>query len=125
MDGTSNPYLFAGAVLLAGLQGLGQKLPLVWKDCDVFPNSLDDGQRGQYQLEKRMPSSLQEALGSLNADDSVKKWMPRAMLKSYIAVKEHDAEAFQQMTEYQRRLGFLEFFYRQSWETLLTRFQRG
>lgn len=109
-DGTSNPYLFTGAVLLAGICGLSQKLTLTWEDCHVFPHSLDQGGRAIYQLDKRMPSSLQEALESLKTDDSIKTWIPRDMLNSYIAVKEKDVEAFQKMTDDQRRLRFLEFF---------------
>ncbi|OBT70595.1 hypothetical protein VF21_10324 [Pseudogymnoascus sp. 05NY08] len=109
-DGTSNPYLFAGAVLLAGICGLSQKLTLAWEDCHVFPHSLDEGGRAKYGLDKRMPSSLREALDSLKTDNSIKSWIPKDMLNSYIAVKEKDAEAFQKMTDDQRRLRFLEFF---------------
>jgi glutamine synthetase len=110
MDSTSNPYLFAAAVLLAGLSGLSEKVDLVWEDCHVFPHSLDEGERAKYRLDKRMPSSLQEALESLKADATVKTWIPEDLLNSYIPVKEKEVEVFQKMTDSQRRLRFLEYF---------------
>ncbi|EPE34222.1 Glutamine synthetase/guanido kinase [Glarea lozoyensis ATCC 20868] len=58
LDSISNPYLFSAAILLAGLSGLDQKTELVWTDCHVFPNALDDGERANYQIDKRMPASL-------------------------------------------------------------------
>jgi glutamine synthetase len=110
MDSTSNPYLFTAAVLLAGSNGLSEKVDLTWKDCRVFPHSLDEGGRAKYRLDERMPSSLQDALESLKADEIVKTWIPEDLLKSYISVKEREVEAFQTMTDSERRLKFLEYF---------------
>lgn len=110
LDSTSNSYLFSAAVILAGLSGLAQKADLVWEDCRVFPNSLDDGERAKYQMNKRMPASLQEALESLNADATMKTLIPKDLLNAYIHVKEKDVQIFQKMGEDQRRLRFLEFF---------------
>jgi glutamine synthetase len=94
MDITSNPYLFTAAVLLVGLSGLSEKVDLAWEDCQVFPHSLDEGERAKYRLDKRMPSSLQEALESLKADVTVKTWIPEDLLNSYIPVKEKEVEVF-------------------------------
>ncbi|KAH8692928.1 hypothetical protein BGW36DRAFT_302758 [Talaromyces proteolyticus] len=110
MDSTSNTYLFAAAVLLTGLGGLSEKMDLDWEDCRVFPHSLDERERAEYQLDKRMPSSLQEALQLLKADAAVKTWIPKELLNSYIPVKEKEVEVFQKMTDNQRRLRFLEYF---------------
>jgi glutamine synthetase len=110
MDSTSNPYLFAAAVLLAGLSGLKEKVDLTWEDCHVFPHSLDEGGLAKYGLDKRMPSSLQEALESLKADATMKTWIPEDLLNSYVPVKEKEVEVFQKMTDGQRRLRFLEYF---------------
>ena len=112
MDSTSNPYLFTAAVLLAGLSGLTEKGDggLAWKDCHLFPDSLDKGERAEYQLNNRMPSSLQEALEALKANASVKTWIPEDLLNAYISVKENEVEMFQQMADDQRRLRFLEYF---------------
>ena len=110
MDGTANPYLFAAAVLLAGLSGLSGKLDLAWEDCRVFPHSLDKEGRARYRLDESMPNDLLEALESLKADTEVKTWIPEDLLDPYIAVKEKEVETFQKMTADQRRLRFLEYF---------------
>lgn len=110
MDGTSNPYLFVAAVLGAGLYGFDEEQELIWKDCNVFPNSLTHHDRIAYGLEKRMPDSLQEAVESLKADSKIREWVPDLIMDSYISVKEKEVEEFQKMTEEQRRLRFLEYF---------------
>lgn len=110
LDSTSNPYLFAATVLLAGLSGLSEKIDLAWEDCHVFPHSLTDKERIKYGLDKTMPNSLQEALDSLKTDLTMQKWIPQALLDSYIPVKEKEVEVFQKMTDEQRRLRFLEYF---------------
>lgn len=74
MDATANPYLFAAAVLLAGLSGLSEKVDLAWGDCHVFPYSLDEEERVKYRLDESMPSGLREALESLKADAALKTW---------------------------------------------------
>ena len=76
----------------------------------MFPHSLDEGERAKYRLNDRMPSSLQEALGALKADATVKTWIPKDLLKAYISVKEKEVEMFQKMADDQRRLRFLEYF---------------
>lgn len=110
MDGTSNPYLFTAAILLAGLNGLSGSENLKWEDCHVFPHSLDEEGRAKYRLDKRIPSSLQEALEKLKGDTTIRTLIPEGLLKSYIPVKEKEVEVFQRMTEEQRRLKFLEYF---------------
>lgn len=110
MDCTSNPYLFAMTVLLAGLSGLSEQVDLAWKDCHAFPHSLNKEERAKYRLDREMPSSLLEALKSLKADATMKTWLSEDLLNSYILVKEKEVEVFQKMTDDQRRLRFLEYF---------------
>ncbi|KPM39092.1 hypothetical protein AK830_g7470 [Neonectria ditissima] len=109
MDGTSNPYLFAAAVLLAGSDGLSERAELTWKDCRGFPHSLDEAGRAEYQLE-RMPNSLHEALESLKVDSVLRTWMPKSLMRSYISLKEKEVEVFKTMPDDERRLRFLEYF---------------
>lgn len=79
LDSTSNPYLFAAAVLLAGLSGLSENINLAWKDCHVFPHSLTEIERVNYGLNNTMPNSLQEALDSLKTDLTMKTWIPQSL----------------------------------------------
>lgn len=110
MDGTANPYLFVGAVLLAGLSGLEEMTELVWKDCKLFPDLMDDKKRIEYGINKSMPVSLEEALDCLKSDDSENTWYAEDLLKWYISVKDKEVEEFGKMTDEQRRLRFLEYF---------------
>lgn len=72
MDGTANPYLFVGAVLLAALDGLEKKTELVWKDCKFFPDMMDGEMRIEFGIDKRMPITLKEALDCLKMDTALK-----------------------------------------------------
>ena len=110
MHSTSNPYLFAAAVLLAGVDGLSEKTTLRGQDCRVFPHSLDREGRDKYGLFERMPCDLQEALESLGADAGMIIMMPKDLLDAYIPVKEREVETFQVMGDDQRRRRFLEYF---------------
>ncbi len=110
LDGTANSYLFTAAVLLAGMNGIMTQTDLVWADCHAFPHSLDEEGRAEYRLKESMPSSFQEALESLKADDGLRAVIPEELLRSYIHVKEKEVEVFQEMSDDQRRLKFLEYF---------------
>lgn len=109
MDSTSNPYLFAAALLLAGSSGLSQESELNWNDCRRFVDSLDQEGHAEYGLHTKMPCSLEEALESLKADE-VMQWISDDLLNSYILVKEKEVEVFRGLTDDQRRLRFLEYF---------------
>ena len=109
MDSTCNPYLFAAAVLQAGLSGLGQELEL-GKDCRVFPHLLNERGHPSFGLYEKMPTSLQEALESLKADEAMRWTDCEKLLDSYLLVKEKEVEVFEKMTEEERRLRFLEYF---------------
>lgn len=81
MDSTANPYLFTATVLLAGLDGLGKKTELVWKDCKFFPLLMDERMRVEYGMDKSMPITLKEALDCLKRDAAVKTWIAEDLLK--------------------------------------------
>lgn len=110
MDGTANPYLFTAAVVLAGLDGLGKKTELVWKDCKIFPHLMDERMRVEYGMDKSMPVTLNEALDCLKGDAAVKTWIAEDLLKWFISVKDKEVEVFGKMTDEQRRCRFLEYF---------------
>ncbi|KAF2722641.1 glutamine synthetase [Polychaeton citri CBS 116435] len=110
MDSTANPYLFTAAVLLAGLDGLEGKRELTWKDCQVFPSLLDEHQRAEYGLNRRMPATFQQALDCLRSDSAIKSQIGEEMLTWYVSVKDKEVEEFVKMTDEERRLRFLEYF---------------
>ncbi|KAG8668256.1 hypothetical protein FPOAC2_07546 [Fusarium poae] len=110
MDATSNPYLFAAGVLLAGLDGLEKTTELVWKDCKFFPQMMDERKRNEHGLNTRMPSTLNEALDHLKQDEVLKMDVGEELMKWYMSVKDKEVEVFGKMNDEQRRIRFLEYF---------------
>lgn len=109
MDATSNAYLFAAAILIAGLDGISEQAD-PWADCHVFPHSLDEAERAKYRLDRKMPASFLESLESLKGDAMLRELMPEALLASYISVKEKEVEEFRNMDENMRLSRFLDYF---------------
>ena len=89
-DATASPYLVLGALVLAGLQGIKEKLPLP-KPVDIDPADLTEQQRTEYGI-KPLPSSLAEALDLMEADSVVKSWISPTMYESYVSVKRTEIE---------------------------------
>jgi glutamine synthetase len=96
-DGTASPYLVLGALVLAGLQGIKEKLPLP-KPIELDPADLTDQQRTEYGI-KPLPSSLAEALDLMDADPVVKSWMSPTMYESYVSVKRTEIEITKDLSD--------------------------
>jgi glutamine synthetase len=91
-DATASPYMVIGALVNAGLAGIREKLPLPPAvDCD--PGELTDDERQQLNI-VALPSSLEQALDVLEADDLVKSWLSPTLYKAYTAVKRIEAAMF-------------------------------
>ena len=84
-DATASPYLVLGALVLAGLQGVREKLPLP-NPVEVDPADLSESEREKLGIVP-LPTSLSEALDLMDADAVVKAWMPITMYESYVSVK--------------------------------------
>ncbi|TET22815.1 MAG: type I glutamate--ammonia ligase [Candidatus Stahlbacteria bacterium] len=101
-DATSNPYLVLAAILLAGLDGVRKGLnpgPLIKNqpeaDDDRFP---------------RLPASLTEALGALNADASFlaeQGLFPKELIHKWIKTKEKEIE---EIESYPTPAEFVKYF---------------
>ncbi|GAA2281172.1 glutamine synthetase family protein [Nonomuraea roseoviolacea subsp. roseoviolacea] len=90
-DSSANPYLSLGAVIHAGLDGLRRKLDPgepVGVDPDTRP--------GRY---RRLPTSLDEALDALEADEVLMEALGPLRRTAYLAVKRSEAAAFATMDE--------------------------
>ncbi|KAI1359612.1 glutamine synthetase [Xylaria arbuscula] len=110
MDSTANPYLFAGAVLLAALDGLERETGSSWKDCKFFPDMMDEKMRAEYGIEKRMPSSLKEALDCLKNNADLTTCIGDELLSWFISVKDKEVVEFGKWTDEQRRVRFIEYY---------------
>ncbi|WP_336209165.1 glutamine synthetase family protein [Nonomuraea sp. LPB2021202275-12-8] len=85
-DSSANPYLSLGAVIHAGLDGIKRELD-PGEAVDVDP----DTRPGRYP---RLPSSLEEALDALEADELLMEALGPLRRSAYLAVKRSEAAAF-------------------------------
>jgi glutamine synthetase len=90
-DGAANPYLALGAIVYAGLEGIGAGLgapPILDRD----PSQLDEREAARYGV-GGLPRSLQAALDALAADDAAHAWFTPLMNDAYTAVKRAEIAA--------------------------------
>jgi glutamine synthetase len=84
-DGSANPYLAVAALLFAGLHGVREGLPLA-------PPASGDTYHGDYQRGELLPTSLDEALAALEADDVVREAMTPVLVDTFLAMKRFEIE---------------------------------
>lgn len=96
-DATASPYMVLGALVLAGLQGIKEKLPLP-QPVELDPADLSEEKRKELGI-KPLPSSLAEALDLMDADKIVKSWMPSMMYESYVSVKRTEIEITKDLSD--------------------------
>ena len=84
-DAAACPHLALAVLVLAGLRGIREGLaepPLLEGD----PFELDEEERSRLGV-RPLPASLEEALGALEADDTVRSWLSRDLFDCYVGVK--------------------------------------
>ena len=89
-DATASPYMVLGALIRAGLEGIRAKLPLP-TPVDRDPGDLTAAERDKLGIIP-LPSTLAEALDTLDADPIARTWLPPVMYQSYVAVKRKEIE---------------------------------
>ncbi|QDU75366.1 Glutamine synthetase [Bremerella volcania] len=96
VDATANPYLAAGCVVAAGLDGIRRQLkppPAV----QVDPGSLSDAERAEHHIDA-LPANLGDAIGCLSRDKVLIEALGPGLAKSFLAVRQAEWEA---MKDYQ------------------------
>lgn len=84
-DAAACPHLALAVLVLAGLRGIREELPeppLVKGD----PSELDEGERRRLGV-RPLPRSLEEALGALERDETVRSWLSKDLFDCYVGVK--------------------------------------
>jgi glutamine synthetase len=90
-DASANPYLALGAILRAGLDGIRAGLeaaPILDRD----PTELDATEAERWGV-GALPGTLEEALGELAADETVRGWMGATLYEAYVGIKRSELEA--------------------------------
>ena len=90
-DASANPYLALGAIVLAGLAGVRERLPappLLESD----PAALDAEQAERFGV-GALPASLSDALAALEADELLRGSMPGLLYDAYVSLKRAELAA--------------------------------
>lgn len=90
-DATANPYLALAAVLLAGLEGIKEKLPAP-NMMNSDPSELSEAERKELGI-NRLPTSFEDTLAVLEQTSAVKSWFTSDFFTSYIATKSSELDA--------------------------------
>ncbi|RJL31195.1 glutamine synthetase family protein [Bailinhaonella thermotolerans] len=91
-DSSANPYLSLGAVIHAGLDGVRRGLD-PGEPMTVDPATLTEAERAKLGA-TRLPTSLDEALDALEADDLLMSALGPLRSRAYLTVKRAEAKAF-------------------------------
>ncbi len=84
-DAAASPYLSLGVLVKAGLDGIRRKLPTPEPTTDD-PSKLDAAGRRRHGIAD-LPTSLEQALGLLEAHPKAGEFMPGEMLHAYLMHK--------------------------------------
>jgi glutamine synthetase len=90
-DASANPYLALGAILRAGIDGLRAALPpppLLEGD----PGELDEQEAARFGV-GALPTSLEESLGALAGDETVRGWIDPQLYDAYLGIKREELRA--------------------------------
>ncbi|MBE3590984.1 MAG: glutamine synthetase [Firmicutes bacterium] len=91
-DASANPYLALGGLILSGLDGVERGLD-PGEPVAVDPAHLPEEERRQRGI-RPLPASQAEALAELERDEVLAGAMGDLLLRSYLAVRRSEAEAF-------------------------------
>ena len=92
VDGSANPYLALGGLIVSGLDGIRRRLdPGI--PCEHDPAHLSEAERERNGI-RRLPTSMAEALAELSRDAVLMDSMGDLLRRSYLAVRRSEQEAF-------------------------------
>ena len=106
-DATGNPYLALGALLAAGLDGMQRHLD-PGPPIGVDPDTLSAEQLATVGI-KRLPQTLEEALAALETDAVLSEALDPLLLRSYLAIKRSEIEAYASRSDNVSRCDDAEF----------------
>lgn len=97
-DPSANPYLAQAVMVMAGLDGIRQKMELP----DPLEETLVTRSRGRLRQVETLPNSLEEALEVMSGDDVVMAALGPYISDRYIAAKRQEIDAYnRQVTQWE------------------------
>jgi glutamine synthetase len=97
VDNAHNPYLALGAIIIAGLDGIEQKLD-PGPPLDVDPGLVPESEREQRGL-RPLPRTIDEALDNLEQDGLLMEAMGVPLATAFLAVRRSEAAVFRGQPE--------------------------
>jgi len=91
-DASSNPYLAVGGLIAAGLDGLARGLEPP-EPVEVDPATIDEQERAGRGI-VRLPTTQEEALDALEADEVLTDALGPVLTESYLAVRRSEWAAY-------------------------------
>jgi len=91
-DASSNPYLAVGGLIAAGLDGLEQGLEPP-EPVEVDPATIDEQERADRGI-VRLPTTQEEALNALEADEVLTDALGPVLANSYLTVRRSEWAAY-------------------------------
>jgi glutamine synthetase len=91
-DASSNPYLAVGGLIAAGLDGIERGLEPP-EPVEVDPATIDEQERAARGI-VRLPTSQQEALDALEADEPLTGALGPVLAQSYLTVRRSEWAAY-------------------------------
>jgi glutamine synthetase len=91
-DATCNPYLSFSAILLAGLDGIINKIDPIVEEYGPFEGNVYESEKISY-----LPSSLEEALQNLERDSAYlfyENAVPENLVQQWINLKKKEVETY-------------------------------
>jgi len=92
IDGTINPYLVAGGIIAAGLDGLERNLNLP-EPIQTDPDDLSEAERKDRGI-RRIATSLPDAVAKMEQSKFMRTILGDPLYESYLAVKKFDIESY-------------------------------
>lgn len=99
VDGTANPYLAVGAIIVAGLDGVRNRLSLDQKELTVGPGDLNTEEKSQLKM---LPNSIEESLRVLEEPIEYGmycKGMGKLLVDLFIAIRRSETEHMRTLTD--------------------------
>ncbi|KAF4633651.1 hypothetical protein G7Y89_g4467 [Cudoniella acicularis] len=87
IDGLANIYLAMAAIISSGTQGVADKEPMVWGDCQKDPAELDIDEREKLGVTKMLPKNFNIAMTALEDDGVLRKLLGDNVVNRYLQVK--------------------------------------
>ncbi|KAH0392337.1 hypothetical protein KCU89_g13566, partial [Aureobasidium melanogenum] len=108
LDGFANPYLVLCALLAAGLNNIEAEKHMEMKDCTGNPARLNEAQRTELGITKRIPASLEESLHHLETTEALKQFMDPRLIDDFVVMKRAEKQMLDKMGEKERHAWLVE-----------------